>query len=70
MSTVALEQGVPEINIGLNGAFEDSGRVGEVRRESNAEGQKLGNQEGILLVALVDDVRVDLLQVSDGLAPF
>ena len=70
MSTVALEQGVPKINIGLNGAFENSGRVGEVRRESDAEGQKLGNQKGILLAALVDDVRVDLLQASDGLAPF
>lgn len=70
MSTVALEEGVPEINIGLSDAFEDSGRVGEVGRESDAEGEKLGNQEGILLAALLDDVRVDLLQASDGLAPF
>lgn len=30
----------------------------------------MGNQEGILLAALVDDVRVDLLQAWDGLALF
>lgn len=66
MSAVAFDECVPKINIGVRDAFEKAGGVGEAGRKRDAEGEKFGNQEGVLLTAFVDDMRVHLLQASDG----
>lgn len=64
----ASDEGIPEVDVGLRDRVEDAGGVGDVRGKGDAERDEAGYDEVVLLRPFVDDLGVDLLEVSDSFA--
>lgn len=68
---MGLHQNVPKINIRAYYGVEDGGGVVEIGGlRGGANGNELGDQEMILLVASADDVGMNLIKISDSFASF